>query len=216
MAATERFSMPSAPDILAGLHALANQYYPVAILWHAVFFLALAALTGKWRPGMRAAAIFLSLPLLSVASLAYMTGNPFNGAFFGLMTVMVFAFGMRLSSTPVSFSDRIGMIAGIIMLAYGLVYPHFLRADNLLTYVFASPAGLIPCPTIAVVIGFLFLLRGLESRGILMTVAAFGVFYGLIGVLWLGVWLDVGLIIGAVALFVRFQSRSASGPSPAA
>lgn len=190
--------MPSAPDILAGLHALANQYYPVAILWHAVFFLALAALTGKWRPGMRATAIFLCLPLLSVASLAFMTGNSFTGAVFGLMTVMVFAFGMRLPSTPVTFSERNGMIAGIIMLAYGLVYPHFLQADNLVTYLFASPAGLIPCPTLAVVMGFLLLLRGLGSRGILLTVSAFGLFYGLIGALWLGVWLDLGLLVGSL------------------
>ncbi len=197
--------MPSAPDILAGLHALANQYYPVAILWHAVFFLALAALTGKWRPGKRATAIFLCLPLLSVASLAFMTGNPFNGALFGLMTVMVFAFGMRMDSTPVAFSDQRGMIAGIIMLAYGLVYPHFLQADNLVTYLFASPAGLIPCPTIAVVMGFLLLLRGLGSRGIRMTVVAFGLLYGLIGVLWLGVWLDGGLLAGALITGVMIQ-----------
>jgi hypothetical protein len=208
--------MPSAPDILAGLHALANQYYPVAILWHAVFFLALAALTGKWRPGMRATAIFLCLPLLSVASLAFMTGNGFTGAVFGLMTVMVFAFGMRLTSTPVMFSGRNGMIAGIIMLAYGLVYPHFLQADNLVTYLFASPAGLIPCPTLAVVMGFLFLLRGLDSRGIMLTVAGFGLLYGLVGVFWLGVWLDMGLIIGATALFTRVKTMYPIGQTPAA
>jgi hypothetical protein len=203
--------MPSAPDILAGLHALANQYYSVAILWHAVFFLALAALTGKWRPGRRAAAIFLCLPLLSVASLAFMTGNAFNGALFGLMTVMVFAFGMRLSADPVAFGERRALIAGIVMLAFGLVYPHFLQADNLITYLFASPAGLIPCPTIAVVMGFLFLLRGLESRGILLTVAAFGLLYGLIGVLWLGVWLDLGLVAGSLAAGALLWRKASLG-----
>ena len=202
--------MPSAPDILASLYALANQYYPVAILWHAVFFFGLAALTGTWRPGRRATAIFLCLPLLSVASLAFMTGNPFNGALFGLMTVMIFAFGMRLSAAPVAFGDRRAMIAGIAMLAYGLVYPHFLQADTIVSYLFASPAGLIPCPTIAVVMGFLLLLRGLESRGILLTVAAFGLLYGLIGVLWLGVWLDIGLVAGALTtgfLMQRIANR---------
>lgn len=194
--------MPSAQDILTGLQTLANQYYAIAILWHAVFYLALAALVGTWRPGRRTVALFLVLPLLSVAALAWMTGNAFNGMLTSLAALLIFVFGISLSAQPVEWSRRTFLLAGIAMVIFGLAYPHFLQVNSLLTYLFASPAGLIPCPTLAVLIGVLLMTNGLGSRGLMLTGIGFATFYGLIGVIWLGIALDLGLLIGAAMLLL--------------
>jgi hypothetical protein len=65
---------------------------------------------------------------------------------------------------------------------------------------YASPVGLVPCPTLAVAIGFALVGNGLGSRVWSLTLAALGLFYGLFGVLRLTVLLDIGLVGGALAL----------------
>ena len=60
-------------------------------------------------------------------------------------------------------------------------------------------------------IGFALLGDGLGSRVWSLTLAAFGLFYGLFGVLRLGVFLDIGLVGGAVALAVSAFHSPAAG-----
>jgi hypothetical protein len=61
-----------------------------------------------------------------------------------------------------------------------------------------------------VAIGFALLGNGLGSRVWSLTLAAVGLFYGLFGVLRLGVLLDIGLVGGALAL-VAAVLRPAGG-----
>ena len=79
------------------------------------------------------------------------------------------------------------------------IYPHFLVGPAA-SYLYASPAGLLPCPTLAIAIGFALLGNGLGSRPWSLTLAAVGLFYGLFGVFRLGVYLDIALVGGAIAL----------------
>ena len=97
--------------------------------------------------------------------------------------------------------------AGAAMIAFAWTYPHFLAGSST-WYLVAAPLGLVPCPSLAAAIGFALLGGGLGSRASSLTLASLGLFYGLFGVLRLGVLLDVGLVLGAAALsFTALRSR---------
>jgi len=194
--------MPSVRDILASLHAIANQHLSFAILWHALFYLALAGLAGNWRPSNRMMGLLLVFPAVSVAVLSWTSGNPFNATLFGMVVVLTGFFTYRTDKETIQWSTQPFHGVGLLLVIYGLVYPHFLDTGSYYTYLFAAPVGLIPCPTLAVMTGFLLMMNGLGSRPLASIVAAFGLFYGTFGILRLGIWLDAGLLAGALTLLV--------------
>ena len=192
--------MPSPGEILEGLAAVANDWLALAIAWHVVAAALLGALLAGWRPTRAVLGAMLATPLLSVAALAFSMGNPFNGAVFGLLSVASGALTLARRRVPNSGS-RLVTALGLAMIGFGWCYPHFLEADAAL-YLIAAPMGLVPCPTLAAVIGFGLLRNGLESRAWSWLVAGASLFYGIFGVFRLGVWLDIGLLAGAVALLL--------------
>lgn len=192
--------MPSATDILSGLTRIADQAIALAIVWHAVIALTLVALLLGWRPSRRLAGVLLATPLLSVAVLAAAHGNPFNAALLGLVALLLGAIGLRLGHERVTRRAGWATVAGVVFIAFGWVYPHFLESRSVLTYLYAAPTGLIPCPSLTLVIGFALLSGGLGTRAWALVLASAGAFYGLFGALRLGVWLDVILIAAAAAL----------------
>jgi hypothetical protein len=62
---------------------------------------------------------------------------------------------------------------GVSMIAFGWLYPHFLESHPATTYLFAAPTGVIPCPTLSLVIGFALL-----SGGLVLTMLVTGVLTG--------------------------------------
>jgi len=63
---------------------------------------------------------------------------------------------------------------------------------------------LIPCPTLSILMGLLLLYNGFGSQSKTITFIAFGLFYGIFGVLKLSVYLDIFLILGSITLLVRY------------
>jgi hypothetical protein len=214
--------MPSSAVILDGLARAANGWYILAIGWHGLFGALLLALAGGWRPSRRAAGYMSVLPLLSVAALAWVIGNPFNMAGFATLAVVLAAVAARTSTRPVALAPRPLLVVGVLVAAFGWAYPHFLQTGHWIAYAYAAPLGLIPCPTLAALVGVAIMLDSLGSTPWGLVLAAAGVFYGAVGVFRLGVELDSGLLIGACALvgtLVRGRSVRASrdertGPLP--
>ena len=194
--------MPSVRDILASLHVIANQHLSIAILWHALFYLTLAGLAGNWRPGNRMMGLLLLFPALSVAVLSGISGNTFNATLFSALVVLAGWFTYRTNRETIQWSAQPFQGLGLLLVIFGLVYPHFLDTGSYYTYLFAAPVGLIPCPTLSVMAGFLLMLNGLGSRALAWIVAGFGFFYGALGTFYLGVWLDAGLLAGATGLMI--------------
>jgi hypothetical protein len=91
-------------------------------------------------------------------------------------------------------------VLGVTLLAFGLIYPHFVDAASPALYLIGAPIGLVPCPTLAALIGLTLLDRGLISRTWAVVLSLYGLFYFVVGVFRLGVWLDVGLLVGVVAI----------------
>lgn len=194
--------MPSPREILDGLTYIANNWIEIAVAWHIAIASLLAALILGWRPNQRQLSLILALPLASVSMFAWLIQNPFNGTVFALGAVALGTVGAKLPGIPMQRASNPAALVGLAMVAFGWVYPHFLEGGSAVRYLYAAPTGLVPCPTLSVVVGFALLAGGLGSRGWSLMLAAIALFYGLFGTLRLGVYLDIGLIIGATALTV--------------
>jgi len=191
--------MPSAQEILSGLTRIAWEQIAVAVSWHAIVVAALVSLAA-WRPSRKVAAVALAAPLVSVGAFAWSLGNPFNAAVFLATAGALAGFGVNLPGAEARPGPRWARYAGAASIAFGLLYPHFLEGLPPVLYLFAAPVGLVPCPTLAVVLGFGLLGGGFGSRGWSFTAGGAGLFYALFGMFRLNVWLDAGLLLSAAAL----------------
>jgi len=208
--------MPNPQSILANLTMIANEATTVAIVWHGLTLIAVVALVIGWRPSRRRAGALLAAPVASASLVAFVYGNPFNGVLLGGLAVALIGIASRLGSRPVERGSTVSTAMGVATIAFGWLYPHFLESGAASRYLFAAPTGLIPCPTLSLVIGFALLAGGLGSRTWSLALALVGLFYGLFGVARLGVPLDViltgsaaGLLVVALAL-PRRRSHAAA------
>jgi hypothetical protein len=196
--------MPKTQEILGTLTSIANDYSVLAIIWHVAIYLLILFLVMKWVPSARTLSILLCLPVLSVAVFGWISGNPFNGTLFSILTILLLVLGLKIPTESISYSQLLFIVAGVIMVVFSLIYPHFINAESFIKYFYASPAGLIPCPTLSLLIGFALIYNGLGSQSITLTLIAFGLFYSVFGVLKLAVYLDLFLLFGTLTLLIKY------------
>ena len=127
----------------------------------------------------------------------------FNRTIFLLGAILVVVFGLRTPVGPVTTSQLPFVVIGIIMITFGLVYPHFIETGSILKFLYAPPVGLIPCPTLSILIGFALLFSGFSSQPLSITLIVLGLFYGLFGAFKLGVTIDLFLLFGTISLLAR-------------
>ena len=200
--------MPTAEQILLGLKEVANNWRPLAIFWHVYFAALVMILTSGIRPARRTAGLLLGLPLLSVSIAAWTVSNPFNGVVYAIIGVLVIYLSTRLPRENVRLAPLPIMIPGIILFLFGWVYPHFLETTSFFPYLYSAPTGLIPCPTLSIVIGLFLILDCLGSRALSLILGLSGLFYGLIGAFRLRVSIDGVLLLGAVITLVLALTRN--------
>lgn len=190
---------PSPDAILSTVAAIANDWRGLASAWHATV---IAAVMVMWRrrPSQPTVAVLVIAPVISVSALAWWSANPFTGTLFAVLALLMAVIARRLDRTAIATGTRVEVAAGVVLTLFGLVYPHFLRAESWTEYLYASPFGLIPCPTLAVVLGVSMLFRSFGSRAWATTSAVASLIYGVIGVAVLAVWIDVLLVAGAMML----------------
>jgi hypothetical protein len=205
--------MPDAAEILAGLAELAEQSMMVAMLWHVLIAGAVLALARGWRPQADVAATLLASLPASAATLALLQGNWFNGTVLGTTAIALLVLSTRLGWAPVRGGAPLNRSVGVALVVFGYLYPHFLESMSPLWYLVAAPLGVVPCPTLAVLIGFTLLEARGFSRGWIVVVATAGLFYGAVGVVRLGVWLDLPLLLGALALLPMMVAVPRSKPA---
>jgi hypothetical protein len=200
--------VPPSDEILAGLTKIASEAAGVGIAWHVIFGLWLLALLAGFRWHLRHLPLLLSVPLASVSALAWVYRNPFNGAVFALAAGAV---GLLARAQPNQTSLRRApwsIALGVCLLAFAWVYPHFVVGDSMWKYLYRSPLGIIPCPTLALVCGASLICGGLGTRSWQTVVALLAAFYAVFGVLRLGVYVDVFLLVGAVGVLIQAQNRA--------
>lgn len=192
--------MPSAATILEQLTQLANTHHGIAFFWHVATLLALGVLAvAPWRPRGRVAAWLTVAPVVSAALLAFDAGNPFNATVLGVVSVALGGLAATLPPGRVTRGPAWTSVVGGAAIAFALAYPHFVPLRSP-AYLLIVPTGVVPCPSLALTLGFALLAGGFGSRAWALTAAGAGAFYALFGMFRLGVWLDAGLLLAAVAL----------------
>jgi hypothetical protein len=194
--------MPTPEQVLGGLGEIANTWRWLAVAWHVYFAVLVVGLVLGVRPSTRVSGTLVVVPLLSVGVLAWGSGNSFNGIVFALVGVLLLAISARLGNARVAIASPWASVPGMVMVAFGWIYPHFLEARSFVAYLYSAPTGLIPCPTLSAVVGFGLLLGGMGSRLWAWVVAVMGLFYGIFRAVRVGVSLDWVLSAGAVWLVV--------------
>jgi len=190
------------------LAAVANGWQWLAVLWH-VYFAVVLVLMLYARLSVRMLGVLFSGPLLSVGCLALYVGNPFNAAVFVMSAVVLLMSAPRLPRTTVRLAPMSSVIPGAIGYVFGWIYPHFLNTSSFVPYLYAAPTGLIPCPTLSIIVGLTLLAGGL-SRTWSFVLASLAASYGIFGVLVLGVSIDLVLAAAAATLFavaLQFSTR---------
>jgi hypothetical protein len=199
--------MPSSVDILAWASRVANQWRDVAMAWHLALASLVVAAAAGWRPSARLLGGLLVSPLVSVSVLAGISGNPFNALTFALLALVLMPAVLRLSPSSVRIAAGSRLVPGAALVAFGFVYPHFVEPRSWSAFAVAAPLGLIPCPTLSAVIGLTMAFDLTGSKLWSRTLAAFGIAYGVIGLLFLGVWIDAFLLAGGVALMTHSRAN---------
>jgi hypothetical protein len=201
--------MPTPDQILAGLHEISNQWKVLAIVWHVFYGVVSVQSLGQERLSARFAGFVLTLPFISVSCLAWVNGNPFNGTFFALLSLILVCISVNLRTEKLSLASKGMFTTGAVLFLFGWSYPHFLDASSFWAYLYLSPLGLIPCPTLSATIGLSFMLNNLSSRLWMFTLGIAALFYGIFGVFRLGVLIDLILLgAGIVAVIASFPRAS--------
>lgn len=191
------------------LAASAHLGVPIAIAWHVAIVAVVIALDGGWRPTTARVRQLLSLPFLSVAVVSVASGNAFNQVAFTSLAVVFATLALAEPAEPAEPAQPgppIFIALGCTMIAIAWVYPHFLESLHPCTYLYAAPIGVVPSPTLYLVIGFA-LIGPVGGRAWMAILAALGILYGVTGVALLGVRLDIGLVVGGTALVVRLVAE---------
>ena len=98
------------------------------------------------------------MPLLSASIVGSLYGSPFNGLLLGVGAGVLVAIGARPGALPRSPPWAAALGGAAVALA--CAYPHFLDGP-VWRYLWAAPVGVLPCPTLALVIGLGLLAGGL-------------------------------------------------------
>jgi hypothetical protein len=202
--------MPSADMILSGLTSIANEWWAIAVLWHAYVAALLVAITRRRARSPRLVGMLLVLPLLSVSALAWLAHNPFNGALCAAVSLALLTIARGLPNEPLAIAAWPSLLAGGALVAFGWTYPHFLETTHWGLYLVAAPLGLVPCPTLSALIGLTLIVSGFRSTAWNVTLAGAAVLYGAIGVFRLAVTMDIALFTGAAALVAAVALRRGS------
>jgi hypothetical protein len=109
--------MPEPTAILEGLGRIVERFGWLAIAWHVVLAAAFILLLAGLRPSRRLGALLLTLPLVSVAVLAFTNGNPFNGIVFAAFAVVLSAIGVSLPAEKSRSVEGWALGVGIVSAA---------------------------------------------------------------------------------------------------
>ncbi len=194
--------MPSPDQIHQSLYEIANKWQGIAIFWHVYCAGLVLGFLGGVRPPKRLVAIMVVLPMFSVSALAWLSGNPFSGMTFAVAGGAMIFIAYKLPDSSVELTSGWLLLAGVVMFVFGWIYPHFLESESFFAYMYSAPTGLLPCPTLSIVIGLSLITGNFGSQAWAVVLVIIGLLYALLGTLYLGLALDFMLLIGSVMVVI--------------
>lgn len=102
----------------------------------------------------------------------------------------------------------VNVFFGIVGMLFGFWYLHWVESPVWLNALTNSPLGVVNCPTMVMICGFLCMTRRPRSLELESVVAIITLYFGFFGLLRLGgVYVDISLIVCALFLLLRLGSN---------
>ena len=147
---------------------------------------------------------FLSLSA-TVISVKYVIAP--NIIIFGLFFVLItHAYLTKNLSFDLKNIAPMNLFFGILGLIFGFWYLHWVESPVWMNAFFYSPLGIVNCPTMVTVCGFLCLSQKPRSVMLEAVVSLITLYFGFFGIFRLGAYVDVALILCGLFLIVRLGS----------
>ena len=101
----------------------------------------------------------------------------------------------------------INKVIGIIAIFFGFYYLHWVPEPLFLNALIYSPLGIVNCPTMVAICGLLCFLKKPGSFPLEFFVAGVTLYFGFFGIMRLGAYIDIVLIVAAMFLILRMASK---------
>jgi hypothetical protein len=198
-------SMMRSPEKIAEMLAgISSDLTIFSVFSHVLFLIVIATglLVKKYRNlGFFSFIAFLSLSA-AVISTYYMALT--NIIAFGTILVLIlYAWHNRELNFEFDEITPVTKFFGVLALVFGFWYLHWVESPVWLNALLYSPLGSVNCPTLITICGFLCLTAKPRSVMLDLVVALFTLFFAVYGILFLGAWVDIVLILCALFLLCR-------------
>jgi hypothetical protein len=164
--------------------------------------LGLGLLVGRLRNVLFS--LFIAFLSLSAMVVAVVYAIAPNVIIFGMFFVLIVrAWLDRKLNFDLGNAPPIDLLFGVLGLVFGFWYLHWVESPVWLNALFSSPLGIVNCPTMVAVCGFLCLTRKPRAALLEATVGIVTLYFGFFGIFRLGTYVDVTLVLCALFLIVR-------------
>jgi hypothetical protein len=199
-----------APEAIASmLEMVAREAKTYATFVHLLFLAALALGLLVRRLRNLLFSLFISFISLSAAvfGVAYVIApNVILFATFFLLILRAWLNGKL--NFALGTAAPVSLFFGVLGLVFGFWYLHWVESPVWLNALFASPLGVVNCPTMVTVCGFLCLSQKPRSALLEAAVGIVTLYFGFFGIFRLGAYVDVVLVLCALFLLMRLIASS--------
>jgi hypothetical protein len=199
--------MKTPEAIISMLENIAKEVKNYSAFVHILFLvvIGLGLLVKKIRNSLFSLFIaFLSLSA-TIISVKYVIAP--NIIIFGMFFVLIIhAYLTKNLNFDLKNIAPANLFFGILGLVFGFWYLHWVESPVWLNAFLYSPLGVVNCPTMVTVCGFLCLSQKPRSAILEAAVALITLYFGFFGIFRLGAYVDVSLILCGLFLIVRLSS----------
>jgi hypothetical protein len=194
-------------QIVNNLGQVASQMTIYSLLIHILFVLVLIFGFAIKKIRNDLFALFMAFISLSATIIAVTNKIVPNVLAFGLIFILVAQAYLRKKLDFASGKMKpVNIYFAIIGLLFGFWYLHWVNSPIALNALLYSPMGVLNCPTLLTLCGFLCLTSRPKSVMLETVVALYTIYFGFFGLLLMGVWFDSILILTGLFLLVRVSS----------
>ncbi len=196
--------MKTSEAITSMLETVAQETRGYAAFVHLLFLvvIGLGLLIGRMRNALFS--LFIAFISLSATVFAVNYAIAPNVIIFGMFFVLILhAWFTKRLNFGLKDSAPISLFFGVLGLVFGFWYLHWVDSPVWLHALFSSPLGVVNCPTMVTVCGFLCLSQKPRSAPLEAAVGLITLYFGFFGIFRLGAYVDVVLVLCSLFLIVR-------------
>jgi len=193
----------SSERILAGLQMTVNTYSGLRVVHHILLIVVFIFFISFKERVSRLVSLYTVLAFLTIflTSLAPI-GNIFYLVVFGILTTLaILEFLNPKTDYSMKGTPTINVVIALLSGFLGFWYPHFM--EGYFKALYASPYGIIPCPTLLVILSFFLVFYPYSHKFFHWILTIVGLFFGFFGFFVLKVRIDLALL--ALSLYTLYS-----------